>query len=173
MIKVEKDPNLENAETENSLEVVGTRYPTFDFFFPMLFFFSFAMVLEFNVIFFPIGHMIGFIYIPLHRYCIVLGTTTLHNGMILSTLSINSHGFAFGFPKGPHTYRDVFLTYKLMIIPLISQCGNPSQQSSIIFHSNKVHHRASPKAYGALEQPPLNRDSTPFSSALKQSTPFV
>lgn len=33
MIKVETDPNLENAETENSLEVVGTRYPTFDLFF--------------------------------------------------------------------------------------------------------------------------------------------
>lgn len=27
MIKVEKDPNLENAETENSLEVVGTSNP--------------------------------------------------------------------------------------------------------------------------------------------------
>jgi len=95
MIKVEKDPNLENAETENSLEVVGTRCPKFDFIFYFYFylFLAFAMVLEFNVNFFPIGHRIGFIYIPLHRYCIVLGTTTLHNDMILSTLSINSHGF--------------------------------------------------------------------------------
>ena len=38
---------------------------------------------------------------------------------------------------------------------------------------NKVHYRASPEAYGALEQPPLNRGSTPFSRALEQSTPFV
>ena len=30
----------------------------------------------------------------------MLGTTALHNGMILSALSISSHGFAFGFPKG-------------------------------------------------------------------------
>ena len=29
----------------------------------------------------------------------MLGTTNLHNDMILSTLSISSHGFAFGFPK--------------------------------------------------------------------------
>ena len=29
--------------------------------------------------------------------------TTLHNGMILSTLSISSHGFALGFPKRPRT----------------------------------------------------------------------
>ena len=59
---------------------------------------------------------------------ILLGTTTLHNGMILSTLSMNSHDFALGFPKGPHTSGDVFLTYKSMIILLISQCG--TQQSS-------------------------------------------
>ena len=60
----------------------------------------------------------------------MLGTTTLHNGMILSTLSISSHGFAFGFPERPHTNGDVFLTYKPMIIPLISHCRTPSQQSS-------------------------------------------
>ena len=28
-----------------------------------------------------------------------LGITDLHNGMILSTLSISSHGFALGVPK--------------------------------------------------------------------------
>ena len=28
------------------------------------------------------------------------------NGMILSTLSVSSHGFALGFPKRPHTNRD-------------------------------------------------------------------
>ena len=62
----------------------------------------------------------------------VLEKTTLHNGMIMSTLSISSRGFAFGFSKRPHTNGDVFPTYKLMIIPLISQCGTPSQQSSTI-----------------------------------------
>ncbi|KAG7019552.1 hypothetical protein SDJN02_18513, partial [Cucurbita argyrosperma subsp. argyrosperma] len=36
----------------------------------------------------------------------MLGITTLHNGMILSTLSIKSHGFALGFPKKPHTNGD-------------------------------------------------------------------
>ena len=41
----------------------------------------------------------------------------LYNGMILSTLSINSRGFAFGFPKRPHTNGDVFLTYKPIAIP--------------------------------------------------------
>jgi len=50
--------------------------------------------------------------------------------MILSTLSISSHGFAFGFSKKPYTNADVFLTYKPMIIPSISQRGTPSQQSS-------------------------------------------
>ena len=44
----------------------------------------------------------------------------IHNGMILSTLSISSHGFAFGFPKRPRTNGNVFFTYKLMINPLIS-----------------------------------------------------
>ena len=36
--------------------------------------------------------------------------------------------FVFGFPKNSHTNEDVFLTYKPMIIPLVSQCGTPSQQ---------------------------------------------
>ena len=36
----------------------------------------------------------------------MLGITTLHNGMILSTLSIKSRGFALGFPKRPHTNGD-------------------------------------------------------------------
>ena len=31
---------------------------------------------------------------------------TLHNDMILSTLSISSRGFALGFPKTPHTNGD-------------------------------------------------------------------
>ena len=31
-----------------------------------------------------------------------LGITILHNGMILSTLSISSRDFASGFPKMPH-----------------------------------------------------------------------
>ena len=32
--------------------------------------------------------------------------TNLHNGKILSTLSISSHGFTFSFPKRSHTNRD-------------------------------------------------------------------
>ena len=43
---------------------------------------------------------------------IMLETTTLHHGIIgiiLSTLIISSHGFAFGFSKRPHTNGDVFL----------------------------------------------------------------
>ena len=59
--------------------------------------------------------------------------TDIHNGMILSILSISSRDFAFGFLKRPRTNRDVFLTYKPMIIPLISQCGTPSQQSSTLY----------------------------------------
>ena len=57
---------------------------------------------------------------------LVLGTTNLYNGMILS--SIKFHGFTFGFPKMPHTNGDVFLTYKFVIILLISQRGTRSQQ---------------------------------------------
>ena len=38
--------------------------------------------------------------------------------------------FCFWFPERPPTNGDVFLTYKLMIVPLINQCGTPSQQSS-------------------------------------------
>ena len=52
-----------------------------------------------------------------HHVSVMLGTTTLHNGMILSSLSISSHGFALGFPKSPHTNGDVFLIYKHMIVP--------------------------------------------------------
>ena len=48
----------------------------------------------------------------------VLGITDLHNGTILSTLSINSYGFALDFPKRLVPWR------------CISQCGTPSQQSS-------------------------------------------
>ena len=75
----------------------------------------------------------------------MLETTTLHNGMILSTLSISSHGFALGFSKRPHINGDVFLTYKLMIIPLISECGTPSQQSSTILPRTKYTIETSPR----------------------------
>ena len=37
---------------------------------------------------------------------VVLEIMTLHDGMLLSTLSISSHGFALGFPKTPHTNED-------------------------------------------------------------------
>ena len=51
----------------------------------------------------------------------LLGIMTLHDGMVLSTLSISSRGFGLGFPKRLHTSEDVFLIYKPMINPLISR----------------------------------------------------
>ena len=42
--------------------------------------------------------------------------TTLHNGMILSTLSISSHDFALCFSKDIAPMKIVFLDYKPMII---------------------------------------------------------
>ena len=45
----------------------------------------------------------------------VLEIMTLHDGMILSTLSISSHGFALDFPKGLIPTEIVFFTYKSMI----------------------------------------------------------
>ena len=51
--------------------------------------------------------------------------------------------------------------------------SNPSQQSSTILPSNKVHYRAFSEAYGTLEQPSLNRGLTPSSRTLEQNTPFV
>ena len=35
----------------------------------------------------------------------MLGITTLHNSMILSTLRISSHGFTLGFPERPPLNR--------------------------------------------------------------------
>ena len=52
----------------------------------------------------------------------MLGITTLHNGMLLSTLSISSRDFALGFSKRPDEV--VFLTSKPIIIlnnPLLEQ----------------------------------------------------
>ena len=63
--------------------------------------------------------------IDMAKSIIMLGTTNLHNSMILRTLSISSHDFTFSFPKRPHTNGHVFPTYKLMINPLIGRCGTP------------------------------------------------
>ena len=60
----------------------------------------------------------------------VLETTTLYNGMILFTFSINSRSLVFSFPRRSHNNGDVFLTYKFMINLLIDQCGILSQQST-------------------------------------------
>ena len=43
-----------------------------------------------------------------------LGIMNLHDGMILSTLSISSRGFTSGFSERPRANGDVFLTYKPM-----------------------------------------------------------
>ena len=64
----------------------------------------------------------------------LLEITTLHNGMILSTLSINSRDFALGFSKRPCTNGDVFLTYKPTIIPKLANVGLPP--------NNLQHYRA-------------------------------
>ena len=66
--------------------------------------------------------------------CVLLEITALYNSMILSTLRINSCGFAFVSPKGLVPMEIVFLTYKPMIFLLISQGGttpfnNPQQFS--------------------------------------------
>ena len=58
----------------------------------------------------------------------LLETTDLHNGMILPTLSISSRDFIFSFPKRARTNRDILFTYKLVIIPLISQRETLYQQ---------------------------------------------
>ena len=48
---------------------------------------------------------------------VLLGTTNLYNGMILSTLSISSHDFALGFLRRSHTNEDTIPCLKPMIIP--------------------------------------------------------
>ena len=63
------------------------------------------------------------------RKQVLLGTTTLHNDMILSTLDINSHGFTFDFPKKSHTSGEVFLTYKSIIVDVRLPTHNPQQSS--------------------------------------------
>ena len=59
--------------------------------------------------------------IPLVR---ILDTTYLHNGMILSTLGLSPHGFAFGLtPKGLIPMEIFVHPYIPMILPTSSQCG--------------------------------------------------
>ena len=55
----------------------------------------------------------------------MLGITTLHNSMTLSTLSINSHDFALDFPKRPLTNGDVCSFPKLANVGL--PLNNPQQ----------------------------------------------
>ena len=118
--------------------------------------------------------------IPLQRI-VTPNRLCLHNGMILSTLSISSHGFTFDFPKRPRTSGNVFLTYKSMITPLISQCGCNSPSPPLVdillfglflpsfpsrfkmrllekgFHSYKkmFHSFSSPTNVGSHNPPPL------------------
>jgi len=59
--------------------------------------------------------------IPLVR---IPDTTYLHNGMILSTLGLSPHGFAFGLtPKGLIPMEIFVHPYIPMILPTSSQCG--------------------------------------------------
>ena len=63
----------------------------------------------------------------------MLWTTTLHNSMILSTLSISSHGFAFGFPKALIPMEMYSLLINSWWFPKLANVGllsNNSQQSS-------------------------------------------
>ena len=99
-----------------------------------------------------------------------LGIRTLHNGMILSTLSIGSHGFAFGFPERPRTNGDVSLAYKPMINPLITNVRLLSQQSSKhtasdykrnaklkSIHDNKKHRSCKTKCQVCHDKLPLSQ----------------
>ena len=58
--------------------------------------------------------------------------TTLHDGIILSTLSINSRGFALGFPKDLVPMELVFFDYKPMIIPYLTDVGLSSSNTNNI-----------------------------------------
>ena len=64
--------------------------------------------------------MTSSVYSSMSNGIFMLGITTLHNGMIFSTLSISSRSFALGFPKGLITMEIVFFAYKLTIIPYTS-----------------------------------------------------
>ena len=53
-----------------------------------------------------------------------LDTTYLHNAMILSTLSLNPHGFVLGLsPKGLISMEIFVHPYMPMILPTSNQCG--------------------------------------------------
>ena len=102
----------------------------------------------------------------------MLEITNFRNGMILSTLSISSRAFAFGFPKKSYTNGDVFL----MIIPLISQRETPLQQSSPqTKYTMEPPLRLMEPSNGLpfIEAQLLSLESTSFSRAIKQNTPFV
>ena len=83
----------------------------------------------------------------------------LCNSTILSNLNISFNCFWLYFSKMTCINGDIFFTYNLMINSLIDVRPR-SQQFLTILPSNKVHHRASSEAYGALEQLLLNWGST-------------
>ena len=67
----------------------------------------FRCMVKYRNVLFPdklLSHMV----LPLNR---------AKHGMILSILSISSHGFALDFPKDLVPIEGVFFVYKLMIIP--------------------------------------------------------
>ena len=66
----------------------------------------------------------------------MLGITNLHNGMILSTLSISSHWFALGFSKRSHTNEDVFL-YIPTILNNKSICFTSPLEDEILIKTQK------------------------------------
>ena len=55
---------------------------------------------------FILGYDLVHFRLELLYVSLLLGTTDLHIGMILFTLSISFRGFAFGLPKRSHTNKD-------------------------------------------------------------------
>jgi len=72
-----------------------------------------------------------------------MDTTYLHIGMILSTLSLNPHGFALGlYPKGLIPMKIFVHPYIPMILPIYSQCGTlvvyPTQNTLQLQHDSEA-----------------------------------
>ena len=84
---------------------------------------------------------------------LLLGITTVHNGMILSTLSVSSRGFSLGLPQKAHTNEESHLTPPLNL-------GSTPFSFGVL--TPPLNRGSTPFSFGVLT-PPLNRDSTPFS----------
>ena len=80
-----------------------------------------------------------------------LGTTTLHNGMILSTMSTSFVALLLVFPKGLVPME--IYSLKPMIIPL-ANVGLPPNNPQQYYPWTKYTIESPMRPYGTLEQPP-------------------